>query len=132
MLGSAEASLTYPEPSGKPSVHEIRAAPLRRNVTTQIFGAYAGDVLLPFVHDSAGPQEHVVDSAGPLGRVVQSKVHRITISSERDAVFDLEGHLGAKVVHQVLADAGKMVNRRYPKLPQVVGGADPRKHQQVG
>ena len=89
-------------------------------------------MLLPFVDDSARPQDHIVDGARPLGGVVQSKVHRITISSERDAVFDLEGHLGAEVVHQVLADAGKMVNRRYPKLPQLVRGADPRKHQQVG
>src|SRR6516162_5674666 len=60
---------------------------LRRNVTTQIFGAYAGDMLLPFVDDSAGPQEHIVDSARSLGGVVQRKVHGITISSERDAVL---------------------------------------------
>ena len=51
---------------------------------------------------------------------------------EGDAVFDLEGHLGAEVVHQVLADAGEMTNRWYPELPQLVLGADAREHQQMG
>ena len=63
---------------------------------------------------------------------MQSKVHCITISSERNAVFDLKGHLGAEVVHQVLADTRKMMNRLYPRLPQVVLGADAREHQQLG
>jgi hypothetical protein len=54
------------------------------------------------------------------------------MSSEGDAVFDLEGHLRADVVTEVLADAQKMTNGGYAKLLQLVLGADPRKHQQMG
>ena len=54
------------------------------------------------------------------------------MSLERNAVLDLEGHLGAEVVPEVLADAGEMTNRRYAELPQMVLGADAREHQQVG
>src|ERR1700730_10453467 len=58
-------------------------------------------------------------------------MRRIAMGSEGDAVLDLEGHLGAEVVHQVLADAGKMTNHRYAKLLQLVRRADARQHQQV-
>jgi hypothetical protein len=59
-------------------------------------------------------------------------VHCIGGSREGDAVFDLEGHLGAEVVHEVLSDAGELTNRGYPEVLQVVLGANAREHEQVG
>src|SRR6201981_680192 len=53
------------------------------------------------------------------------------MSSERDAVFDLERHLGAEVVREVLADPGEMMNHGYAKLLQLVPGADAREHQEM-
>ena len=53
------------------------------------------------------------------------------MASEGDGVFDLEGRLGAEVVHQVLADARKMTNHGYPELLQVVFRAYAGEHQQV-
>jgi hypothetical protein len=48
----------------------------------------------------------------------------ITLSGEGDAVFDLERHLGAEMVPEVLADAGEMTNDGYAKLLQLVLRAD--------
>lgn len=62
---------------------------------------------------------------------MQGKMRRIAMRSERDAVFDLEGGLGAEVIHQILADAGEMTNRGYPKLPQMLLGANAREHEQM-
>ena len=59
-------------------------------------------------------------------------MHRIDTRSERDAVFDLESHLGAEVVHEVLSDAGELVHEGYPKLLQMALGANAREHEQVG
>jgi hypothetical protein len=59
-------------------------------------------------------------------------MHRIGSSSEGDAFFDLEGHLGAEVIPEVLSDAGEMMNRGYPTWLQLVLGADAREHEQVG
>src|SRR5689334_13403186 len=53
------------------------------------------------------------------------------MSSERDAVFDLERHLGAEMVPEVLADPGEMTNHGYAKLLQLVLGANTREHQQM-
>ena len=63
---------------------------------------------------------------------METKVHRISRRREGDAVFDLEGQLGAEVVPEVLADAGEMMHRGYPKLLKLVLGADAREHEQVG
>src|SRR5271163_4269373 len=54
------------------------------------------------------------------------------MSGKGDAVFDLERHLGAEVVPEVLADAREMTNNGYAKLLQLVLGANAREHQQVG
>src|SRR6202040_1815333 len=54
------------------------------------------------------------------------------MSGEGDAVFDLEGHLRAEVVPEVLADAREMTNGGYARLLQLVLGADAREHQQMG
>ena len=37
---------------------------------------------------------------------------------ERDAVPDLEGHLGTEVIPKILAHAGKMANGFDPELPE--------------
>src|SRR6266852_8686441 len=103
----------------------------RGNVAAQVLGPYTGDALLPFVDRRTGPQHHIVDSARPLGGVVQGEMRCIAMSSEGDAVFDLEGHLGAEVVHKVLADTGEMTKRLYPELLQLVLRADAREHEQV-
>src|SRR5690349_11164917 len=51
--------------------------------------------------------------------------------SERDAVFDLEHHLRAEMIPEVLADPGEMTNHGYAKLLQLVLGANAREHQQM-
>src|SRR5262245_185253 len=94
--------------------------PVRGDVPVQVPRPYPGDALLPFVDNRAGPQHHVIAGTGPFRRVVEAKVHRIDISCEGDAVFDLEGQLSAEVVPEVLADAGEMMHRGYPKVLQVV------------
>jgi hypothetical protein len=53
------------------------------------------------------------------------------MSSYGNAVFHLEGHLGAEVVPEVLAYAGEMTDRVYPKLQQLVLRPDAR-DEQVG
>src|SRR5215831_12494701 len=83
---------------------------LRWHVTVQILRPHTGDALLPCVDHRGGPQHHVVDGAGPFGGVVETKVHRIDTRSESDAILDLEGHLGAEVVHEVLAYAGELMH----------------------
>src|SRR5271169_6965430 len=118
-------------PVGQPERAVNPCRPLGGNVADQVLGPYAGDALSPWVDDRAGPQHHIVDGARPFGGVVQSKMRRIGMHLERDAVLDLEGRLGAKVVHQVPADAGEMMDRRYPELLQMLLGADAREHQQV-
>jgi hypothetical protein len=51
-------------------------------------------------------------------------VHRIGRRREGDAIFDLEGQLGAEVIPEVLADAREMLHDGDPKGLQVVRGAD--------
>ena len=57
---------------------------------------------------------------------MQTKVHRIDIAVEGQSVFDLEGNLGAQMVHQVLPHAGQIMNDRYTEPLKLVLGADPR------
>src|SRR5919198_1630540 len=72
--------------------------PLRGDVPVEILGPETGDALLPLVDHGAGSEHHVVAGAGPLGGVVKTKVYRIGMSREGDAVFDLEGQLGTEMV----------------------------------
>jgi len=51
---------------------------------------------------------------------MQTEVYGIDIRMEGDAVFDLEGHLGAEVIPQVLSDARELTHDGYPKWLQLV------------
>jgi hypothetical protein len=78
---------------------------------------------LAFVDDRTASQHQIVDCARPFGGVVQTEMHGVAVSRKAHAVFDLEGRLGAEVVHEVLAGAGEMINRGDPELPQLVLGS---------
>src|SRR5205823_14699124 len=45
---------------GQPQRARYPCRPLRRNITTQVFGPYAVNLLLPFVNVSAGPKDHII------------------------------------------------------------------------
>src|SRR5215469_3933913 len=80
--GGLDARVGRSEPDvsravGQPQRARYPCRPIRGNITAQIFGPHAGDMLLPFVDDGAGPQDHVVDGARPCGGAVQGKVHGV-------------------------------------------------------
>src|SRR5712691_13359079 len=59
-------------------------------------------------------------------------MNRIGIRMEGDAVFDLESHLGAEMIPEVLSYTRELMNDGYPKWLQLVFGADTREHEQLG